>query len=379
MRRLKAYIHASDEWPNFRWRLEDFVYLLVEARNLQGRILGKMDAMGFETRTEASLETLTLDVVKTSEIEGEFLRTEEVRSSIARKIGLEQYDLMRSGREVEGVVEMMLDATRNCFDPLTRERLFDWHAALFPSGRSGLYRITVADWRSDTTGPMQVVSGAPGKEKVYYEAPASARLEMEMCRFIDWFNAPVPFDLMLKAAVAHLWFVSIHPFDDGNGRMARALTDMLLARSDNSPQRFYSMSALIQMDRKSYYQILEQTQQGNLDITEWIIWFLNCLIQAFRATDQTLARVLFKAGFWNTHLHTELNERQRKVLNKLLDGFEGHLSSSRYARMCGCSRDSAIRDLNDLLAKDILRKSVSGGRSTSYVLDRESLSSQPLS
>lgn len=368
MKRLRVYLHEQKEWPGFHWRLEAFVHLLLEARNLQGRILGKMEALGFDTRNEATLETLTLDVVKTSEIEGEYLATSEVRSSIARKLGLAQYDLFENTRSVDGVVEMMLDATLQCYEPLTKERLFDWHAALFPTGRSGMYKITVADWRTDTTGPMQVVSGALGKEKVHFEAPASARLELEMCRFLDWFNASTPFDLMLKAAVAHLWFVTIHPFDDGNGRIARALTDMLLARSDNSPQRFYSMSAQIRLDRKQYYEILEKTQSGGLDITEWISWFLHCLIQTFKASDRILGRVLFKAEFWNTHRFTELNERQVKILNRLLDGFEGQLNSSRYARMCGCSRDTAIRDLNDLLQKNILVKSDAGGRSTSYRL-----------
>src|SRR6056297_283588 len=321
MPRMKVYIYQQDDWPNFKWNSDEFVGLLSEARNLQGRLFGKMESLGFDLRNEAFLDTLTLDVLKSSEIEGEFLNSDQVRSSVARRLGMEIAGSVDSDRDVDGVVEMMLDATQNCFAPLTAERLFDWHAALFSTGRSGMYKITVADWRKDTTGPMQVVSGAMGKEKVHFQAPDSDVVEKEMTRFIDWFNNS-KIDLVIKAAIAHLWFVTIHPFEDGNGRITRALTDMLLAQSDKSTQRFYSMSAQIRLERKQYYEILEKTQKGNLDITEWIKWFLNCLINALKATDSILTKVLFKADFWQKHIDTEINDRQRKLLNSLLDGFD---------------------------------------------------------
>jgi Fic family protein len=365
---MKVYIYQQDDWPNFKWNSDEFVGLLSEARNLQGRLFGKMESLGFDLRNEAFLDTLTLDVLKSSEIEGEFLNSDQVRSSVARKLGMEIAGSVESDRDVDGVVEMMIDATQNCFKPLTKERLFDWHAALFPTGRSGMSKIIVADWRKDTTGPMQVVSGAMGKEKVHFQAPDSSRVDNEMSMFLDWFNNNIENDLVLKAAIAHLWFVTIHPFDDGNGRIARALTDMLLAQSDKSTQRFYSMSAQIRLERKQYYEILEKTQKGNLDITEWIKWFLNCLINSLKSTDIVLNRVLFKAEFWRKHSNTIINERQKKLLNKILDGFEGKLTSSKWAKIAKCSKDTAIRDINDLISKDILKKEEGGGRSTSYVL-----------
>jgi len=368
MHRMKAFIHQSDNWPNFSWKLEEFINLLSEVRNLQGRIMGRMESLGFDLRNEATLETLTLDVLKSTEIEGEYLNPDQVRSSIARRLGLEIAGSVESDRNVDGVVEMMLDATQNCFNPLTAERLFDWHAALFPTGRSGMYKITVANWRSDSTGPMQVVSGAMGKEKVHFQAPDSSLVESEMSRFLDWFNKSSELDLVLKASVAHLWFVTIHPFDDGNGRITRALTDMLLAQSDRSSQRFYSMSAQIRLERKQYYEILEKTQKGNLDITDWIKWFLNCLLNALKSTDTILNRVLFKADFWTRHAKTIMNERQKKLLNKILDGFEGKLTSSKWAKIAKCSKDTAIRDINDLINKNILKKDEAGGRSTNYEL-----------
>ena len=368
MHRMKAFIHQSDNWPNFSWKLEEFINLLSEVRNLQGRIMGRMESLGFDLRNEATLETLTLDVLKSTEIEGEYLNPDQVRSSIARRLGLEIAGSVESDRNVDGVVEMMLDATQNCFKPLTAERLFDWHAALFPTGRSGMYKITVANWRTDSTGPMQVVSGAMGKEKVHFQAPDSSLVESEMSRFLDWFNKSSELDLVLKASVAHLWFVTIHPFDDGNGRITRALTDMLLAQSDRSSQRFYSMSAQIRLERKQYYEILEKTQKGNLDITDWIKWFLNCLLNALKSTDTILNRVLFKADFWTRHAKTIMNERQKKLLNKILDGFEGKLTSSKWAKIAKCSKDTAIRDINDLINKNILKKDEAGGRSTNYEL-----------
>jgi Fic family protein len=365
---MKSFIHQLDNWPNFTWRLDEFITLLSEARNLQGRTMGRMESLGFDLRNEATLETLTLDVLKSTEIEGEYLNPDQVRSSIARRLGMEIAGSVESDRNVDGIVELMLDATQYCYKPLTAERLFNWHAALFPTGRSGMYKITVANWRTDSTGPMQVVSGAMGKEKVHFQAPGSTLLESEMRRFLDWFNTNIELDLVLKAAVAHLWFITIHPFDDGNGRITRALTDMLLAQSDGSTQRFYSMSAQIRVERKHYYEILEKTQKGNLDITDWINWFLKCLINALKSTDTILTRVLFKADFWNRHAKTVMNERQKSLLNKILDGFEGKLTSSKWAKIAKCSKDTAIRDINDLINKDILKKEEAGGRSTSYEL-----------
>jgi Fic family protein len=365
---MKAFIYQDDDWPQFFWRTEELVNLLGEARNLQGRLLGRMEMLGFELRKEAMLETMTLDVIKSTEIEGEILNPDQVRSSIARRLGMEIAGSVESDRNVDGIVEMMLDATRNCLNPLTAERLFDWHAALFPTGRSGMTRITIADWRKDSKGPMQVVSGAIGREKVHFQAPEASLVESEMNRFFDWFNKMDDTDLVIKAAVAHLWFLTIHPFEDGNGRIARALADMLLARSDQSQQRFYSMSAQIRLERKQYYEILERTQKGSLDITAWIGWFLSCLIRALRSTDTILNRVLVKADFWNKHSKTAINERQKKLLNKMLDGFEGKLTSSKWAKIAKCSKDTAIRDINDLINKDILQKEEAGGRSTCYRL-----------
>lgn len=368
MQRIRSFIYQRNNWPDFTWNNDELLNLLSEARNLQGRLIGKMGSLGFDLRNEALLDTLTLDVLKSSEIEGEFLNPEQVRSSIARRLGIEIAGSVESDRNVDGVVEMMLDATQNCFEPLTAERLFDWHAALFPTGRSGMHKITVAKWREDTTGPMQVVSGAMGKEKVHFQAPDSSVLENEMNWFLDWFNNYTETDLVIKAAVVHLWFVTIHPFDDGNGRIARALTDMLLAQSDKSNQRFYSMSAQIRVERKQYYEQLEKAQKGDLDVTEWIKWFLHCLINALNSTDSVLTRVLFKADFWNKYSKTSINERQKKVLNRILDGFEGKLTSSKWSKIAKCSKDTAIRDINDLIEKDILKRESAGGRSTNYEL-----------
>lgn len=376
---MKAFIYQLDSWPNFRWRLDEFVNLLSEVRNLQGRLLGRMESLGFELRKEATLNTLTLDVLKTTEIEGEYLNPDQVRSSIARKLGIEIIGSVHSDRNVDGIVEVMLDATQNFHKPLTTERLFDWHAALFPTGRSGMYKITVANWRTDTSGQMQVVSGGLGKEKVHFQAPDSSILASEMNWFLDWFNTNNDLDLVIKAAIAHLWFVTIHPFDDGNGRLARAITDMLLAQSDQSSQRFFSMSAQIRLERNNYYEILEKTQKGNLDITGWILWFLNCLKSALNSTDSILNKTLYKSDFWNKHAKTPINERQKKLLNKILDGFEGKLSSSKWAKIAKCSKDSAIRDINDLITKDILKKEKAGGRSTSYVLKDNKVESRPKS
>ncbi len=366
MRRMKVYIHEQDNWPNFIWDNNQVLLKLGETRNLQGKLLGRMETLGFELQNEAVLNTLTLDVIKSSEIEGEFLEKEQVRSSIARRLGFDIAGSVHSERNVDGIVEMMLDATQRYLVPLTADRLFDWHAALFPTGRSGMYKITVADWRKE--GPMQVVSGPMGKEKVHYEAPKSERVADEMNIFLNWFENENGLDLVLKAAIAHLWFVTIHPFDDGNGRITRAITDMLLARSDKSVQRFYSMSAQIRVERKEYYNILEKTQKGNLDITEWILWFLNCLTNAINSTEGILSKVLYKAEFWKLHSTTILNERQLSMINKLLDGFNGKLTSSKWGKINKCSQDTALRDIQDLIKKDILQKEASGGRSTNYEL-----------
>lgn len=322
-----------------------------------------MEVFGFHLRNETVLRTLTEDVLKTSEIEGELLNREEVRSSVARKLGL-----VPSDRFVDGVVEMMLDATRNFNDRLNANRLFAWHSALFPTGRSGIHKITVGNWRKAGKGPMQVVSGPMGKEKVHFETPPSENVPSLMKVFLAWFNKVNNLDPVLKSALAHLWFVTVHPFDDGNGRIARALGDMLLARADGGSRRFYSMSSEIRNDRKNYYAILEKTQKGNLDVTEWLLWYLNCLNNALNTTDKAFQKVLLKTKFWDLHHNTELNERQRAMINKLFDAFEGKLNSSKWAKIMKCSTDTALRDITDLLQKDILEKEESGGRSTSYVL-----------
>ena len=368
LQRMKKYIHQQELWPNFTWNNDEILNLLSEARNLQGRLIGKMESLGFQLRNEALLGTLTLDVLKSSEIEGEFLNPDQVRSSIARRLGMEIAGSIDSDRNVDGVVEMMLDATQNCFTPLTTERLFDWHAALFPTGRSGMYKITVGHWRTDSNGPMQVVSGGIGNEKVHFEAPNSLLIEKDIHLFLDWFNNNTTTDLVLKAAIAHLWFVTIHPFEDGNGRITRALTDMLLVQSDKTNQRFYSMSAQIRIERKNYYEKLEKTQKGNLDITEWIVWFLNCLIHSLNATETLLSTILLQAEFWTKHAETTINDRQKKLLVMVLNNFEGKLTSSKWAKIAKCSKDTAIRDINDLLTKNILQKEAASGRSTSYIL-----------
>lgn len=370
MRRMRVYIHEKENWTDFTWDNQKVMLKLGEARNQQGRLFGKMETLGFDLQNEAVLNTLTLDVVKSSEIEGEFLEMEKVRNSIARKLGIEIAGAVDSERHIDGIVEMMLDATQKYYLPLTKDRLFGWHAALFPTGWSNLYKITVADWRQDSTDPMQVISGPMGKEKVHFQAPSSDRIEEEMEKFLDWFENENQLDLVLKASIAHLWFVTIHPFDDGNGRITRAITDMVLARSDESIRRFYSMSAQIRIERKQYYELLEKTQKGSSDITEWILWFLQCLINSIKATEEILSKTLYKAEFWRLNSATILNERQQRIINKLLDEFDGKLTSSKWAKMNKCSQDTALRDIQDLIAKNILRKEAGGGRSTNYELLR---------
>lgn len=366
---MAKYIHQSTNWPQFVWREEEVLVPLVDVRYRQGRLLGRMESLGFLLQSEANLQTLTLDVVKSGEIEGELLDTDQVRSSIALRLGMEIAGLVPADRHIDGVVEMMLDATQQCEQVLSAERLFGWHAALFPTGRSGMHKITVGRWRDNAKDdPMQVISGALGREVVHFQAPDADRLDDEMSRFIQWFNDEKKLDPVLKAAVAHLWFVTIHPFDDGNGRIARAITDMQLSRADRSAQRFYSMSAQIRKERKQYYDILESTQKDSLDITEWLTWFLQCLDGAIRSTDETLAIVLKKAAFWDKHGTALLNGRQQLMINKLLDGFEGKLNTSKWAKITRASVDTALRDIQDLVTKDILVKEAAGGRSTSYIL-----------
>jgi Fic family protein len=365
---MTTYSHERPDWPKFHWDQQPIADQLAAVRHRQGRLIGRMEALGFPLRSEAQLQTLTQDVLKSSEIEGEILDPDQVRSSIARRLGIDIGGLTPADRHVEGVVEMMLDATQKSNEPLTRERLFAWHAAMFPTGRSGMSRISVGAWRDDKSGPMQVVSGPVGRERVHYEAPAASRLDHEMKLFLDWFNENAGIDPVLKAAIAHLWFVTIHPFDDGNGRIARAIADMSLARSENTPQRFYSMSAQIRVERNAYYDVLEKTQKDDLDITAWLQWFLACLDRAFDGADAILANIFRKARFWEKYASTPLNERQRDMLNRLLDGFEGKLTSSKYAIIEKTSPDTALRDIADLVERGILKKDEGGGRSTSYSL-----------
>jgi Fic family protein len=363
---MPKYIHLLKNWPTFTWDHQKLVHTLATVRHKQGRLLGKLEGLGFQLQAEASLGNLILDVMKSSEIEGEKLPMDQVRSSIARKLGMKVAGLVPADRNVDGVVEMMLDATQKYEKPLSKERLFGWHGALFPTGRSGLYKIQVAAWRDAEGDPMQVVSGAMGKERVHFEAPEAARLEREMKSFLKWFNQSEELDSILKAAIAHLWFVTIHPFDDGNGRIARAIADMQLSRSDQSKQRFYSMSAQIQKERKAYYDHLEKTQRGTLDITEWLLWFLHCFDRALTASSENISGVLNKAAFWEKHRTVALNERQRTMLNKLMDGFEGNLTSSKWAKITKSSPDTALRDIQSLMQAKMLEKEEGGGRSTSY-------------
>jgi len=335
---------------------------------LQGQVIGQMGALGFDLKDQANLAILTQDVLRSSEIEGELLKREQVRSSIVRRLGLDISGLIPSDGNVDGVVEMMIDATENFKNSLNKQRLFSWHNSLFPIGYSRINKMLIGKWRDDLKGPMQVVSGPIGKEKVHYLAPPSNCLEKEMKKFLKWFNHHQGIDLVIKAALAHLWFVTLHPFEDGNGRIARALTDMILARSDGQSYRFYSLSAQILNERKQYYDILELTQKGGLDITKWLQWFLYCLLNALKSSKIILQKVIFKHGFWTTNASKVENEREKKILNKLLDGFEGKLTSSRWAKIGKCSPDTALRDIKDLIDKQILYKLPEGGRSTGYAL-----------
>lgn len=362
---MKKYIYQYENWHHFTWDELEIQVILCKVRHLQGKIFGQMNALGFSEKEEALLSNLTTDVLKSSEIEGERLDYEQVRSSIARKLGIEYAGMVYPNRDVEGVVEMMLDASQNYKEQLDEERLFGWHSALFPTGRSGMYKIEVGTYRS---GVMQVVSGAMGKEKVHYEAPPPQDMKKQMDVFLNWLNTEKKTDDVLKAAIAHFWFIIIHPFDDGNGRIARAISDLLLARSDNSSLRFYSLSSQMLTERKMYYATLKKVQHSNGDITEWLVWFLGCLYRALETTQTTMQKVLNKADFWDKHHDTLLNSRQRLMLNKLLDGFDGKLKSSKWAKIAKCSPDTALRDIKDLIEKGILKQEASGGRSTNYEL-----------
>jgi Fic family protein len=365
---MAAYIHELTEWPGFRWSQDALLQRLSAVRHRQGRLIGRMESMGFSSRAEAVLNTLTLDVLKSSEIEGEILDRILVRSSIARHLGIDIGALAQADRNIDGVVEMILDATQNHAQPLTKVRLFRWHTLLFPANKDRIGTIRVGSWRDDARGPMQVVSGPFGRERVHFEAPPAERIETEMAAFFDWFNGDDGTDLVLKAGVAHLWFVTIHPFEDGNGRIARAIADMMLARSEQSSQRFYSMSLQIRQERNVYYGGLEETQKGTLEITKWLEWFLDCLGRAIDEAERTLATVIRKARFWETHSGISFNDRQRLLLNKLIDGFEGKLTSSKWAKLAKCSQDTALRDILSLVECGVLEKDPAGGRSTSYSL-----------
>jgi Fic family protein len=362
------YIYRNKDWPKMTWDHERLSGQLAAVRHRQGRLIGRMEGLGFSLRSEAVLQTLIEDVLKSNEIEGEKLDKDQVRSSIARRLGLDIGGLVAVDRHVEGVVEMMLDATGHYADPLTEGRLLAWHAALFPTGRSGMTRIAVGRWRDGKSDPMQVVSGPIGREKLHYEAPEAKWVPGEMCAFLKWFNGPQAVDPVLVAGLAHLWFVIIHPFEDGNGRIARAIADMVLARSENSTQRFYSMSAQIRLERNVYYDMLEKTQKGSLDITLWQEWFLGCLDRAIEGAEKILAGIFRKASFWEAHAQKPFNDRQRAILNRLFDDFEGKLTSSKWAKLTKCSQDTALRDIDDLVKHGVLVKEPGGGRSTSYAL-----------
>ncbi len=379
---MVAYIHELPDWPHFQWDDKYLAGELAAVRHRQGRILGRLESLGIKLREEASFRTLTEEVIKSSEIEGEILNRDQVRSSLAQRLGMNIGALIQADRYIEGVVDMILDATQNYSSPLTAERLFGWHAALFPTGYSGLHKIAVGKWRTDKSGPMRVVSGAVGHERIHFEAPAAQRLGKEMAAFLKWLNGKanaIHVDPVLRAAVAHLWFVTIHPFEDGNGRIGRAIADMMLARSEQSTQRFYSMSAQIRKEQGKYYDYLENTQKGDLNITEHLEWFLDCMSRAFDNAETILMDVLKKAHFWEHHIGEPFNDRQRNIINRLLDGFEGKLTSSKWAKIAKCSQDTAGRDIDDLIKRHILQKDAAGGRSTSYSLVEDGLDPTSLS
>ena len=361
------YIYENPDWHSFRWCGDKIQKLLFDIKKAQGYLFGKMDSLGFDIKNNALLQVLTENIIKSSEIEGQFLDKHLVRSSVARRLGIDIGGETGVSGDIEGVVEMMLDATQDYSKEMSKERIIGWHAALFPTGYSGMYKINVGNYRTDELGPMQVVSGYTGKEKVHYEAPRAELLEKEMNELISYINTEKETDYLIQAGIVHLWFVILHPFDDGNGRIARALTDMILSRSDDSKFRFYSMSVQIQKNRKSYYEILEKTQKGSMDITNWLVWFLENLLAAIKSSGEITDKVLQKAEFWQKHANTVFNERQIKVLNRFLENFEGNLTTTKWAKMCNCSQDTANLDINDLINKKILNKA-GKGRSTHYLL-----------
>jgi Fic family protein len=367
---VTVYIHQLPDWPKFTWDQGVLALPLSNVRHRQGLLLGKMESMALSQQEEVSLKTLTQDVIKSSEIEGETFDWTQVHSSIARRLGIENAGLAPVDRHVEGIVELLLDATQHFSEPLTVERLFSWHAALFPTGRSGLSKITVGTWRTDANGPMEVISGPYCKQKVHYQAPDADRLPEEMAHFLAWINNDDDnvLDPVLKAGLAHLWFLTLHPFEDGNGRIGRAIADMLLARSEKCRQRFYSLSSQIQSQRKSYYDCLERSQRGTMDVTPWLRWFLNCLSGAIQQSESSLATILDKARFWRNHEKTLFSVRQKEMANRLLDGFEGKLNTSKWAKISNCSQDTAYRDILDLVEKGVLQKGPEGGRSAHYIL-----------
>ncbi len=363
------WIYEHLDWPNFTWDTQVLAAKLADIRHRQGLLLGRMQGLGFELKCEANLSMLTNEVIKSSAIEGEDLDPVEVRSSIARRLGMDIAGLIPASRDVEGIVEVMLDATQQFFRPLTKDRLFDWHAALFPTGRSGMHKITVGDWRTLHAGPMQVVSGPIGKEQVHFEAPSADCLDKEIIAFLRWFDTVDSVDPVIKAGIAHLWFVTIHPFQDGNGRIARAIGDMALARADGTQDRFYSLSSQIEAERKQYYNQLEKQQRATPDVTDWLSWFLDCLGRAIASAEKILAKVLFKAQLWSIINQKPVNDRQRLIINRMLeDGFEGFMNTSKYAKLAKCSKDTALRDIQELKQRRIFIQNCSGGRSTSYRL-----------
>ncbi|MFI3299931.1 MAG: Fic family protein [Candidatus Gastranaerophilales bacterium] len=365
---MGKYIWQNENWKNFEFDNNKLQGLLLDIKRAQGYLFGKMDSLGFETKKNAQLKILTENIIKSSEIEGEILNLEQVKSSVARKLGIDVGGDVVVSRNIEGVVEMMIDATQNYDKPMTKERLIGWQAALFPTGYSGMYKIEVGKYRTDSQGPMQVISGSIGKSKIHYEAPSAMLLEDEMSDFIDYINTDTDYDLLIKAGIVHLWFVTLHPFEDGNGRVARAVTDMILARSDETKYRFYSMSVQIQKNRKDYYDVLEITQKNSMNITNWLVWFLKTLLEAIKTSDKTLKNILKKAGFWQKNSNILFNERQKKVLIKFMNDFEGNLTTTKWAKMCNCSQDSATNDINDLVKKGILQKQ-GEARATHYVLN----------
>ena len=361
------YIYENPDWHSFRWCGDKIQKLLFDIKKAQGYLFGKMDSLGFDIKNNALLQVLTENIIKSSEIEGQFLDKHLVRSSVARRLGIDIGGETGVSGDIEGVVEMMLDATQDYSKEMSKERIIGWHASLFPTGYSGMYKINVGNYRTDELGPMQVVSGYTGKEKVHYEAPRAELLEKEMNELISYINTEKETDYLIQAGIVHLWFVILHPFDDGNGRIARALTDMILSRSDDSKFRFYSMSVQIQKNRKNYYEILEKTQKGSMDITNWLVWFLENLLAAIKSSGEITDKVLQKAEFWQKHANTVFNERQIKVLNRFLENFEGNLTTTKWAKMCNCSQDTANLDINDLINKKILNKA-GKGRATHYLL-----------